>query len=195
MALSATVLGNLIDTNLNIYGAVGINRTIFSNAIATGIVNHIVGAVFITTDIGTGTNGTGLGNGVTSLSAVNMRNIAIATMISTGINAQPTMDAIMQAVVNHLSSASILTSTHPQVGFGSGIINVGTIGVTIGGMEAAINAALNVVGANGVNRQNLSLSIATGVVTDILASGTGTVVISGGSGTGGSGGTGTGTIS
>jgi hypothetical protein len=180
MALSGAALGALIDSNLAAAGAIGSNRTVFSNAVGNGIVNHIVGKSFTTTDVGTipGT-GAGIGTGITGLADANMTSLALSTMSSTGSNAFNLMDAIMRAVVTHLSSSATLTSTHSPVFAGSGIVDVGSIPVVIAGMQGTILAELNSAGAIGVNRSNLSLAIATGVVTEILSAGTGTVTITG----------------
>lgn len=194
MPLSSITLGSLIDTNLINKRAVGSNRTIFSNAIAKGIVNSIVGSTFTTSDTGTGTGGTGTGTGITGLNSTVMINNALSTMISTGTNAQPMMDAIMNAVITHLGSAT-LTTVNPAVGNGTGTVNIGTFSTNILNMKTNIQTELENIGAVGVNRSNLSLSIATGIVNELLASGTGTVTISGGVGGGSTSGTGTGTVS
>lgn len=196
MSLSAAVLGNLIDSNLAGFGAVGSNRTIFSNAVATGIVNTLVGKNFTTNDTGSGTAGTGTGTGVTGLSPSTMVSIALPVMISQGSNANNLMTAIMNATVTHLQSAASLTSVDPDVGIGTGIVVIGSFGVTIIEMTTNINNALLTAGANGSNRQNLSQAISTGIITNLLASGTGTLTITGGSSLPpGTSGTGTGTLS
>ena len=180
MALSASTLGSLIDANLSGFGATGYNRTIFSNAVAAGIVMSIVGKSFATTDVGTvpGT-GVGSGTGIVGLSSPNMVSVAIAAMPSTGVNANPLMQAIMNAVVSHLAASATLTSTHTPVFAGTGTIVVGSIPVIIAEMSGNIDSQLSGAGAVGVNRTVLSNAIATGIVTEILAAGTGTVTISG----------------
>ena len=128
--LSSSVLGSLIDANLAGVGATGYNRTIFSNAVAKGIVESIVGKSFQTQDEGqTPGSGTGAGVGIMALSASSMQSTAIAAMPTTGYNAQKLMQAIMEAVVTHLSSAATLTSTDSPVYSGTGMIVVGTIAV------------------------------------------------------------------
>lgn len=195
MALSSITLGSLIDTNLQGDGAVGPNRTIFSNAIAKGVVNSLVGSTFTTSDSGIGTGGTGSGTGITDLNSTTMRTTTLNTMSSTGVNAPGMMTAIMNAVVSHLNTDTTLTTTNPSVGNGTGIINIGSFSVTIGTMSNSILSELELSGAEGENRQNLALSIATGIVNNMLSSGTGTVTISGGTGSSSSSGTGTGVIS
>lgn len=179
MALSGSVLGSLIDSNLTSAGAVGSNRTIFCNALGNGIVNHIVGSSFTTTDTGTTPgSGTGTGTGIVGLTSSNMVSVAIATMSSTGVNANPLMQAIMDAVVTHLNDAS-LSSTHAPVVIGAGIVDIGSISVTSGGMKSTILTEFSSVGATGSNADNLAEAIATGIVTEILAAGTGNVTIVG----------------
>ena len=178
--LSDSVLGALIDSNLAGFGAIGSNRTIFSNAVAAGIVMSIAGKSFTTTDTGSvsGT-GAGSGTGIVGLTSSNMVSTALGVMISQGVNASNLMTAIMNAVVSHLSSSATLTSTHTPVFSGSGTVDIGSIPVVITEMKSNIESQLTSVGANGVNKSNLSLAIATGIVTEILAAGTGTVTISG----------------
>lgn len=179
MSLSAGALGSLIDGNLAGFGATGANRTIFSNKVAAGIVMSIVGKTFATSDTGTipGT-GVGTGTGISGLSSSSMASLAVATLISTGTNAQNLMDAIMNATVSHLGSASLLSS-HTPVYLGSGNIVVGSIPVIIPEMASNIQSQLSGAGANGANLANLCLAIATGVCTGIISSGTGTVTIVG----------------
>jgi hypothetical protein len=179
MALSGSALGALIDANLSSAGAIGANKTVFSNALGNGIVNHILGKGFVTADTGTTPgSGNGIGVGIVGLTSANMVTTAIGVMSSTGTNAIPMMQAIMDAVVTHLATAT-LTSTHSPVVIGTGAITVGTITVTTPGMDGTISAALTGAGATGSNAPNLSLAIATGIVTEILAAGTGSVVITG----------------
>lgn len=184
MALSAGVLGGLIDSNLSSAGAHGINRTKFSNAVAKGIVESIVSQTFVTLDVGVVSGaGTGTGTGVTSLDSSQMTTIALNTMSRQGINAFKLMNAIMTAVVSHLSSAASLASVDTPVFTGTGTIVIGSWSITESLMETNIKSELSAVGANGVNAPNLSKAIATGVVTNILAAGTGTLVIVGSGGT------------
>ncbi len=179
MSLSAGTLGSLIDANLAGFGASGSNRTIFANKVAAGIVMSIVGKPFATSDTGLVPGvGAGSGTGITGLSSSAMSSVAVATLISTGANAQKLMDAIMNATVSHLGSAT-LTSTHSPVFLGTGTVTVGSIVVVIPEMASNIQTQLSGAGANGANLANLCLAIATGVCTGILSSGTGTVTITG----------------
>ena len=183
MSLVGSGLGAVISSNLFSAGAFGSNRTKFSLALGQGIVNGIVGAAFTTADSGTGTGGTGTGTGITGLVDADMTNAALAAMTSQGTNARPMMDAIMRAVKSYIAANTSLASTDPAVGVGSGTIVVGSIAVTTAGMKALIKAALIAQSANGSNVDNLSFAVATGVCdAGILATGTGSVVISGGSG-------------
>lgn len=198
MSLSVSILANLIKTNLQAQGANGSNLSSFCTAIATGIINSIVGVSFTTTDVGmVSNNGTGTGIGITGLSSSSMASTALATMTSQGTNASNLMTAIMSATVSHLSSSANLSSTDFPVYSGTGTIDIGSINVNVSTMSSNIDTQLQSSGANGSNRSNLALSIATGIVNNILSSGTGTLTITGtppGSPSPGSG-TGTGTIS
>lgn len=194
MALSAAVLGSLIDANLVSAGAMGSNRTVFANKVAEGIVNGIVGKTFSTLDTGVGTGGTGIGTGITGIDSSSMETVALAAMSSQGSNASALMNAIMVAVVQHLINAT-LTTVNPAVGNGTGIVVIGSIGVSKPDMSSQIQTALSGAGANGSNMPNLADAIAEGITSNIISAGTGTVVISGGSVVPPSGGTGTGTIS
>lgn len=195
MALSAGVLGGLIDAALAGDGANGPNRTRFANAVARGIVNHFVGKQFQTSDVGNGLGGTGSGVGILSLNSGNMATIAYNTMTSHGPKASSFWNAIMGAVVQHLQSATQLSTTNPAVGIGSGAVIIGSFTVNISGLQSSIDAELVGDGAAGYNRPNFSLACATGIVTDVLATGTGTVSISGPAIPPGTSGTGFGTIS
>jgi hypothetical protein len=182
MALDAQVLGGLIDQNLQAMGAIGSNRIIFSNAIALGVVQHISGKPFVTVDVGVIPalgNGNGIGTGIMSLDPATMTQIAISVMISTGYNAFKLMSAIMNAVVQHLSTSATLTTVNVPVFLGTGTVTVGSIGVDIPNLKEALVTALRAIGANGYNLENLCLAIATGIVTNILSNGTGTVTITG----------------
>lgn len=195
MSLSATVLGGLIDANLAGDGAIGPNRTSFSYAVARGIVNHFVGKNFQTSDSGNGLGGTGSGIGILALNSSNMATIAYNSMTSHGPKANSFWNAIMSAVVTHLQGATQLTTTNPDVGVGTGIVIVGSFTVNVPGLQASIDAELVGDGANGYNRPNFSYACANGIVTDVLAAGTGTVTISGPAIPPGTSGTGFGTIS
>lgn len=193
MALSASTLGSLIDSNLAGFGAIGSNKSIFSNAVAAGIVMTLVGKTFSTSDIGTIPGaGTGIGTGLTGLIAPTMASIAVAALPSTGTNASPLMQAIMNAVVSHLGSNTTLTSSHTPVFAGTGTVVIGSIPVTISQMASNIDSQLSSAGAAGSNKTILSTAIATGVVSGIMLA-TGTVTITGSPGGTPSGGAGSGT--
>jgi hypothetical protein len=198
MALSALVLADLIQTNLQSFGANGSNLSKFCDAIGQGIVMSIIGQAFTTFDVGiVPGSGTGIGIGIIGLSASTMESIALSLMSSQGSNAANLMNAIMSAVVSHLSSAATLNSIDAPVYLGTGTIVIGSIEVTANAMSANILSQMQAQGANGSNLPNLCTAIGTGVANNIISSGTGTLVITGSgtpppiSGTG----SGTGTIS
>lgn len=179
MALSPTVLAGLINSNLTSYGANGSNLTPFCTAVGAGIVMSVVGKAFVTSDVGLVTGiGAGVGTGITGLDSGDMVSIAIAQMVTTGSNAQKLMQAIMNATVTHLGQAS-LVSIDPIVFVGSGSIVVGSIAVIQSEMASNIDSQLASVGAKGSNRTHLANAIAAGIAQEILAAGTGALVITG----------------
>jgi hypothetical protein len=180
MSLSASTLGSLIASNLTSHGALGANKVKFANAVAAGIVMSIAGKTFVTADVGT-TPGAGVGSGVgiTGLTSSNMVTTSMGVMPSTGVNASLMFQSIHDAVVSHLSSNALLTSSHTPVFLGAGTIVVGSIPVSISEMAGNINTQIVNAGANGSNKMILCTAIATGVVTEILSTATGTVAIVG----------------
>lgn len=180
MPLSGSVLGNLIQTNLEGFGANGENLSAFCTAVGTGIVMSIVGQAFVTLDVGTVPgNGTGTGIGIIGLVSSGMESTALGAMSSQGSNAANLMNAIMSAVVSHLSSAATLMSIDTPVFLGTGTIVVGSITVVQSVMSANILSQLQSAGAMGSNLSNLCTAIGTGVTTGILSSGSGILVITG----------------
>jgi hypothetical protein len=180
MALSGSALGSLIDTNLASAGANGSNRTVFCNGVGAGVVMSLVGKSFATSDTGSTTgSGVGSGTGITGLVSSAMTSAALAVMPTTGSNAHPMMTAIMNGVVDHLSSSATLASINTPVYAGVGTIVVGSIPVVISEMAGNIQSQLMSAGANGSNLAILCTAIATGVCTGILSSGTGIVTITG----------------
>lgn len=180
MALSASILSGLIQSNLVAVGANGSNLSKFCDAVAKGIVESIVGKAFVTADVGTVPGiGTGIGVGILGLSSSTMKSTALSLMHSVGVNADKLMQAIMAATVSHLSSAASLASTDTPVFLGTGTIVIGSITITSVEMSGNIDSELIGVGAKGVNRTELATAIGTGVASNILSSGTGTLVITG----------------
>lgn len=179
MSLNASTLQALIDANLAGDGANGPRRTRFSGCVARGVVNHFLGKQFQTQDSGNGKGGSGFGVGIKALSSGNMTDIAYGVMDRHGPKARSFLSAIMRAVEEHLRQATDLTTTNPQVGKGQGIVIVGSIQVEIGPLQALIEQELIGDGARGPRRNNIALAIATGIVTDVKAAGTGQVTISG----------------
>jgi hypothetical protein len=178
--LSPTVLSALIKANMISYGANGSNLQKFCDAVASGILAHTIGASFTTNDSGLISNtGTGTGTGITGLSSSTMVSLALADMFRQGVNAPHLMQAIMDATVSHLSSSATLMSTDTEVYSGTGMIVIGSISVTVSQMSSDIDSALLAQGANGSNRTRLAHAIATGIATNILSSGTGTLTITG----------------
>lgn len=179
MPLSSNILSGLIKSNLAAVGANGSNLSIFCDAVAKGIVESIVGKAFATLDTGTVPGiGTGVGIGILGLSSPIMKSTALSLMDSKGVNADKLMQAIMDATVTHLSVATLMSNDTP-VFLGTGIVVVGSIAVMTGEMSGNIDSELQNVGAKGVNRTKLATAIGTGVASNILSSGTGTLIITG----------------
>lgn len=181
MPLSGAILGGLIETNLAADGAIGPKLATFSLAVGNGVVNALEGIAFSTTDVGFigFPPGTGSGIGITGLVPANMVSLASSQMISLGPKAPTFFLAIMNAVSAHLLSDATLSSIDPDVTIGTGTIQIGSFVVTVPQMQATILSALQADGAIGPNLSNLCLSIAYGVVTELLTVGTGTLVITG----------------
>jgi hypothetical protein len=180
MPLDSGVLSSLIKTNLMNVGAKGKNLQKFCTAVATGIVISIVNKGFTTSDTGfVPSTGSGTGIGIMALSSSQMKTTALNLMASRGKNAERMMQAIMDAVVSHLSQAASLSSTDFPVYLGTGTIVVGSIKVVAGEMSGNIDTQLQAVSAKGKNRTKLATAIGTGVVNNILSSGTGTLNIIG----------------
>lgn len=179
MALSPSVLASLIQANLAGYGANGSKLGVFCTAVATGIVMSIVGKTFTTIDVGTVPGvGAGSGVGITGLSSALMKSTALGLMSSQGVNAPKLMQAITDAVVAHLSTAT-LSSVNAPVFLGTGTIVPGSIAVIPAEMSGNIDSQLQAAGAQGENRTQLATVIGTGVATNILSFGSGTLVITG----------------
>ena len=180
MSLSASTLSSLIQSNLQAYGANGKNLQKFCSAVAAGVVESIVGKSFTTSDVGlVPGNGIGTGTGITGLSSSDMKSVALSLMPTKGSNADHLMQAIMDGVVTHLSSAASLSSTDTPVFSGTGTIEAGSIAVVAEQMSSNINSQLEAVGAEGKNVGVLSQAIGTGICTNILSSGSGTLTITG----------------
>jgi hypothetical protein len=197
MSLSPSVLSSLIKSNLQANGAQGYNLQKFCDALAQGILSPIIGATFITSDSGlVSGSGNGAGIGIMGLSPSIIASLALADMFSRGSNAGKLMQSIADATVTHLSTSATLVSTDAPVYSGTGIIVIGSIPITVNEMTSTIDGALSSQGAHGRNRTKLAHAIATGIVTNIISSGTGTLTITGtGIPTGSGTGTGTGEIS
>ncbi len=179
MSLSPTVLADLIEKNLSVYGNGGVNRKKFCLGVAKGVVMTIVGKPFVTQDIGTIPGpGVGNGTGIKALMYDNMTSKAMAIMPSKGVNAKKLYDAINMAVVDHLKQSATLKSTHAPVALGVGtLMHISSI--LIPEMAKNIDDQLMANSAKGVNRKIFSLCCATGICTDILQNSTGTVIIIG----------------
>jgi hypothetical protein len=198
MALSASTLASLIESNLTAIGAKGSNLHKFCSAVAAGIVMSIVGKAFVTADVGLVAGvGTGIGIGIQGLISSSMKSEALSLMSSQGKNAEPLMRAIVDATVSHLSSSASLSSIDTSVFSGVGTIIVGSIAVVPNEMGQNIDSQLQNVGAIGSNRTNLSNAIGIAIAKGILSSGTGTLIITGVviSGPSPGAGSGTGTVS
>ena len=136
MAINAGALGSLIRSNMS--GANGANAGKFANEIAAGIAMSIVGKSFQTIDIGAVPGiGAGTGVGITGMDYNAMTQKTLSVMKSQlkdqsrplGTNAKKTADAIMQATVQHLATATLMSVDTP-VYAGAGQIVVGSIAVT-----------------------------------------------------------------
>lgn len=117
-------------------------------------------------------------NDVIDINTPSMVDAALRNMSRQGVNAPKLMKAIMDAVISHLSIAT-LSSINTPVFTGTGTIDVGSFNITANEMSNNIDSQLKLQGANGSNRTNLATAIGNAVASNILSSGTGSLTITG----------------
>jgi len=164
-------------------GFVGTRLSDFTDAVGNGGQTHVVGKAFTTTDAGLVPGAgpsPGVGVGVTGISgpAISTLIFALATGFfgQSGSKLMDTTDAIGDACVAELALAD-LNSTHAPVFSGSGVVDVGSIGVIPAGWGSDIDAAApSFIGSQWSNFAN---AMGMGQANHVLAAGTGNVVISG----------------
>lgn len=179
-------------------GFTGTELSTFTSAVGMGSATHVVGQSFMTVDVGVVAGaGVGTGTGITGLSSGTISSsiygLAVGYFGQAGTKLQDLCDAVAASCVAILGQAS-LSSIDAPVYAGTGTITPGTI--TVNG--STWGSLIQTQGASFMGSQwgSLASAIGMGQALDVLSSGTGTLVITGGgSGSGPGSGTGTGTIS
>lgn len=145
MALSATVLGNLIITDLEALGYSSNTISNISNGVAKGIIDYMIGAQFLTTDTGIGKGGSGSGTGIFGLPGIGIVHWTLYTINITvddssiiGPNAVEFMNIIAKNYTIVMQSAT-LTATDPDVGSGTGTIRGGSFALNSLELASSIN--------------------------------------------------------
>lgn len=172
---SATLLASLSGK-----GFVGSRLSDFTDAVGNGGQAHVVGKVFTTTDVGTipGT-GVGIGIGIVGMIAATISTLIFAAASGLfgqfGSRLMDVTDSIADACLSEMALAT-LTSTHAPVFAGTGTVDVGSIPVVAAGWGSAIDAAA----PSFLGTQWPNFAQACGEqATNVLATGTGSVAISG----------------
>lgn len=183
MALSGSGWSAALYASLSGKGFVGSRLMDFTDAVGIGSVNHVVGKPFATTDTGTVPgNGVGSGTGVTGLSSAAISSavfsLAVGFFGQAGSRLQDICDSIGDTCVAQMALAT-LTSTHTPVFAGTGVINVGSIGVVPSGWSGSVNSEGAGNGFIGSQWPNFATAIGQGQASQVLATGTGTVTITG----------------
>jgi len=192
--------GPALQTNLQAKGFGGSQLANFTNAIGNGSESHVIGKAFTTTDVGTVPgNGVGSGVGITGLNQVNISdsifNAAVAFFGQAGSRLRDCTDSIAQVCVQQMALATLI-STHNPVFVGTATVDVGSVAVVGSAWGSGIQGVGDGFGFVGSQWPNFSSAIGTGQAAEVLAVGTGTLIITG-SPTGPpvpGGGTGAGTI-
>ena len=184
MSLVGANWSNTLFASLSGKGFTGSKLMDFTDAVGIGSVTHVVGKGFTTTDVGLGPGaGAGIGTGVTALTSsvisAAIFNAAASAFGQTGSKLQDVCDSIGDACVSEMANAT-LTSTHAPVGVGTGVVDVGSVAVDAPGWGSDIESQGSGAGFIGSEWPNFATAIGIGCAQDVLASGTGTVVISGG---------------
>jgi len=161
-------------------GMTGPNLMDFTDAVGIGSTTHVVGKAFVTVDVGlTAGSGSGIGTGITGIVGATVASAifsdAVAAFGQSGPSLQDICDAIGQALVTEMGSAS-LTSTHSPVFLGAGTITAGSITVSGSPWGSSVqSAAPSFIGPSWAD---FAGAIGTGSASG-FSSATGSVVISG----------------
>jgi hypothetical protein len=199
--ISGSAWGNDLYGRLVGMGFLGSALPKFTTAVGDGCALEVIGKSFTTVDVGTVPGaGIGTGTGITGLNAATMSNEIFAMCVSLfgqeGTKLKDTCDAIAATCVAQLGNATLMSVDAPVV-LGVGTITVGSITVDPSSWSSLITTQGDAAGFLGAQWPTWAMAIGSGQSQEVLAAGTGTLVIAGptpGSPAPG-GGAGTGTIS
>ena len=199
--ITGTVWANDLYSRLVGIGFEGSSLQKLANTIGDGSAMAVVGVAFTTVDVGTVPGaGIGTGTGITGLSASamsnNMYTLSVSSFGSEGSKLKDICDAIAASCVAQLALAHLASVDAPVV-IGTGSVVVGSIAVTASSWSSAISTQGEANGFQGSQWPNWAQAIGGGQAQEVLADGTGSLIIAGatpGSPSPGTGG-GTGTIS
>lgn len=174
-AWSSTLYGTLSGMGMN-----GQRLHRFTDAVGNGSQMSVVGKPFTTTDIGlVESPGVGAGVGVVGISAGDVTNAIYGNCQAIGFTGARLHDlctAIGSALVSNIAQATLI-STHGKVFQGAGTVVVGSIGVNSDEWGSNIHAsAPDFIGNRWSDFAN---AIGQGSASQVIASGTGVVAITG----------------
>lgn len=175
-AWSTTLLGLLSGI-----GFVGSRLSDFTDAIGNGAQSHVVGKAFTTTDTGTTPGvGVGTGTGITGMNSAAMATGIFSQAVSffgqAGSKLQDLCDQVAAANITEMGKA-LLSSNHTPVFSGAGVVDVGSVGVIGPDWGSQIESAAP--SFEGSQWGNFAQALGVGQANEILASGTGSVTITG----------------
>ncbi len=153
----------------------------FSSAVGAGSVSALVGAPFTTQDTGTVPGaGTGTGAGITGVVEATVSNAIFAALLSafgqSGSKTQDLCDAVAEALVEQIGLAT-LTTTNAPVFAGTGVVVIGSIGVSGSVWGSGIQG--NAPSFLGASWPDIATEIGNGCANGVISSGTGSVIITG----------------
>lgn len=159
----------------------------FASAIGNGSAVHVVGKPFTTTDTGflSSTTGTGLGTGITLVSASSIANAMFAELNGvfgqSGPDLQNFCDAVGAACATLMGQATLTSTPHPAPPYfiysGSGAVDVGSVGVVAAPWATSIQSLGTVF--LGTAWPQICTAIGNACTNNIKSVGTGSVTITG----------------
>ncbi len=154
----------------------------FSDSVGNGSASHVVGKPFDTIDTGlTPGTGVGTGDGISGFTAPDVADAIFAAAVGffgqAGPKLQDICDAVGQTCEAQMALA-MLSSSHGPVFSGSGEITPGSVMIVPAGWGSSIEGEGSGVGFEGIKWPQFAEALGK-QAGPILASGTGTVTISG----------------
>jgi len=173
-------MNQVMIANLTSKAIVGPDMPKLTGACSTGTIMSIVGKPFTTTDSGSGGPGVGTGLGIIGITAAELKTTILANAVLKGLvgeNTPKIISAYADALELELAQVT-LTSSHPLVAVGAGVIDVGSIPVTPIEIEGNITSQGVSKTLVGENLPKLSNAMAQGV-GQAFRKASGNVVIAG----------------